>query len=415
MRYLLKSLEITMNKTYLVFKHEFQTTIRRTGFIVMTLIVPLIGILGILIAQIISGSTSAESKITSVGYVDNIGGFNQFKEQGKVELVPFTSTEEANKSLADAAIKEYFVITTDYLNTGLVNMYTLEKQLEAPPEVVDAMKKFLISNLLSGKVPDSSIKLVTNPLGVITTRLDVAGQVAEEQGGFGNLLIPTLFAVLLVLSISFSSGYLLAGLGDEKENRLIEVLLSSVSPNQLIIGKVLGLGVAGLAQIIIWVICAPILLNVASVSLGGFLSSLQVSPAFLVLCVVYFILGYLLNAVVMCAIGAISSSTREGQQLAPIFTLLGVSPLWFSSAIILYPDNPAFAVLTVFPFTAPVTLMLRMGASTVPAWQIILSIVVLVLSVVGGLFLTARIVRAFLLMYGKRPSLGEIFRSIRAG
>jgi ABC-2 type transport system permease protein len=403
-----------MNKTFLVFKHEFITTLRRTGFIVMTLIVPLIGILGVVIAQIISGSTGAEAKVTSVGYVDEIGGFTGYTEQGDIKLIPYNSVDDADKALAGAAVKGYFVIGQDYIDHSLVNMFTLEKQLEAPPEIVDAMKRFLNGNLLSGKVSEQSIALVNSPLGVATTRLDITGEVSSEQGGFANLLIPTIFAILLVLSISFSSGYLLAGLGDEKENRLIEVLLSSVSTNQLIIGKVLGLGAAGLIQIIIWVICAPILLNVASISIGGFLSALQISPAFLALCVVYFILGYLLNAIIMCAIGAISSSTREGQQLAPIFTLLGVCPLWFSSAIILYPDNPAFTVLTIFPFTAPVTLMLRMGATAVPTWEIIVSILVLTGSVVGGLFLTAKVVRTFLLMYGKRPSLGEIVRAMRA-
>jgi ABC-2 type transport system permease protein len=138
-------------------------------------------------------------------------------------------------------------------------------------------------------------------------------------------------------------------------------------------------------------------------------------PSFLILCVVYFILGYLLFAMVMTAVGAISTSTREGQQLSTVFTLLAVSPLWFSSAIILFPNNPAFVVLTIFPFTAPVTVMLRMGATAVPAWQIIVSVIVLAFSVIGGLFLTAKIVRAFLLMYGKRPSLGEILRALRAG
>jgi ABC-2 type transport system permease protein len=300
------------------------------------------------------------------------------------------------------------------MNTGMINLYTLEKQLETPPEVTSAIKRFLTGNILAGKVPDSNIDLINSPLGVVSTRLTPAGEVDPEQGGYGNLLIPSIFSILLVLSISFSSGYLLAGLGDEKENRLIEVLLSSVSPRQLIIGKVLGIGAAGLLQVIIWVICAPLLLNVASISIGGFLSTLQLSPVFLVLMVVYFVLGYLLFAMIMTAVGAITSSAREGQQLATIFTLASVSPLWFSSAIILFPNNPAFVVLTIFPFTAPVTLMMRMGATEVPAWQIIVSIIVLALSVIGGLYLTAKIVRTFLLMYGKRPSLGQIVRSLKA-
>jgi ABC-2 type transport system permease protein len=404
-----------MNKTFLVFKHEFFTTLRRVGFIIMTLVVPVVAILGILIAQIVSGASApTTTDITKVGYVDQIGGFDAYTAQGKISLVRYASVEDANKALQDSTVKEYVVISVDYLNTGTISFFTLEKLIEAPPEVASAVKRFLNSNMLTGKIPEANIDLINNGLGIISTRLNPDGQVSTEQGGYGNLLVPSIFAVLLMMSITFSSSYLLAGLGDEKENRLIEVLLSSVSPSELIIGKVLGLGAAGLIQVIVWVICAPIILNVASVSIGGFLSSLQIPPSFLILLVVYFILGYLLFAMIMTAVGAITTSTREGQQLSTIFTLLSVSPLWFSSAIILFPNNPAFVVMTIFPITAPVTLMLRLGSTAVPAWQIILSIAVLILSVVGGLFLTAKIVRTFLLMYGKRPSLKEVVRSLRA-
>jgi ABC-2 type transport system permease protein len=404
-----------MNKTLLVFKHEFRTMISRTGFIIVTFIVPLIAILGIIIYQIVSGAVTPEVKITDVGYVDNVGGFTQYTQQGNVNLISYATVDEANKALASQAVKEYVVITPEYLTSGVINLYTLEKQLETSAEISSALKKFLSSNILAGKIPDTSINLINNPLGLISTRLTPSGEVSTEQGGYGNLLIPSIFSILLVLSITFSSSYLLAGLGDEKENRLIEVLLSSVSTKQLIIGKVLGMGAAGLIQIMIWVVSAPLILKMASVSIGGFLSTLEITPVFLLLFVVYFILGYLVFAIIFVAIGAITTSAREGQQFAPIFTLAAVAPLWFSSAIILFPNNPAFIVLTIFPLTAPVTLMMRLGATEVPAWQIIVSIIVLTATVVGGLFLTAKIVRTFLLMYGKRPSLRQIIRSVRAG
>jgi ABC-2 type transport system permease protein len=404
-----------MNKTFLVFKQEFRTMITRTGFIIMTFIVPLVAVLGIVIYQIISGATTPEVKITEVGYVDTVGGFSQYTQQGNVSLIAYKTVDEANRALSDQTVKNYLVITPDYMNTGVINLYTLEKQLEAPPEVVSAIKKFLSTNIMAGKIPEASINLINSPLYVLTTRLTTSGEVAAEQGGYGNLLIPSIFSVLLVLSITFSSSYLLAGLGDEKENRLIEVLLSSVSPRQLIVGKVLGMGAAGLAQIIVWVITAPLILKMASVSIGGFLSTLEITPVFLLLFVVYFVLGYLVFAIIFVAIGAVTTSAREGQQFAPIFTLAAVCPLWFSGAIIMFPNAPAFVVLTIFPLTAPVTLMMRLGATEVPAWQIIVSIIVLAATVLGGLFLTAKIVRTFLLMYGKRPSLGQIIRSLRAG
>ncbi len=404
-----------MNKTYLVFKHEFLNMLHRTGFIIMTLIVPLIFILAIVIYQIVSGAIQPSGEITSIGYVDNIGGFEQYTSQGNINLVRFNSVEEANKSLVAKDVKEYFVLDQSYMSTSLISLYTLEKQLIPPPEEVDAVKNFLTSNLLSGKVPQPTIDIIEASLNVVAVRLTETGAIAPEQGGVGNVLVPAIFSLLLVLSITFSSTYLLQGLGDEKENRLIEVLLSSVSTRQLIIGKVLGIGAAGLAQVLVWVISTPFIVNYASSSVGGFLSTLQIPLNFLLLCIIYFILGYLLFAVISTAIGAISPSAREGQQLATIFTLTAICPLWFASPIIMFPNNPVFIFLTIFPLTAPVTLIMRLGSTDVAAWQIIVSVIVLLLSIAVGLFLTVKIVRTFLLMYGKRPSLGTIIRNLKNG
>jgi ABC-2 type transport system permease protein len=250
---------------------------------------------------------------------------------------------------------------------------------------------------------------------MVSVRLTETGAISPEQGGFGNLLVPGIFSLLLYLSIIFSSSYLIQGLGDEKESRLIEVLLSSISVRDLLIGKVLGLGAAGLVQVVIWVISTPLILGVASSSIGGFFTSLSVAPSFLILCVVYFILGYLLFAIISMAVGAVSPSAREGQQFVTIFTLPAVAPLWFASTIMLFPNSPVWVALTIFPFTAPVTLMMRLGSTAVPTWQIAVSILALLLFIGGGMLLTARTVRTYLLMYGKRPRLGEIIRNLRSG
>jgi ABC-2 type transport system permease protein len=404
-----------MNKTFLIFRHEFLGTIRRTGFIIMTFIVPLLALLGIGAYHVISGAIKPSAEITYIGYVDTVGGFDQDTSQGKIELQPFDSVDKANQGLVNKDIKGYFVISQDYLNTGAMNYYTLEKQLTPPNDIVSAIKNFLSSNMLTGKVPQSTVALIEAPLNMVSVRLTETGAISPEQGGYGNLLVPGIFSLLLALSILISSTYLIQGLGDEKENRLIEVLLSSVSVRELLIGKVLGLGAAGLVQVVIWVISAPLIVGLASSSIGGFFASLKVAPSFLILCVVYFILGYLLFATISMAVGAVSPSAREGQQFATIFTLPAVAPLWFSSAIMLFPNNPVWVALTIFPITAPVTLMLRLGSTAVPAWEIAASIIVLAITIIGGLLLTSRVVRTFLLMYGKRPGLGEIIRNFRAG
>jgi ABC-2 type transport system permease protein len=183
----------------------------------------------------------------------------------------------------------------------------------------------------------------------------------------------------------------------------------------LIIGKVLGIGTAGLAQVVVWAISIPFLLNLASSSIGGFLSTIQIPANFLVLGVVYFILGYLLFAVLSAGVAAISANVREGQGLASIFTLWAVAPFWFMSFLMIFPNSPIWVVFSIFPFTAPVLVMLRLGLTGVPAWQLAISIAVLVSCIIGGLWLVGKLLRTYVLMYGKRPNLREIMRGLRTG
>ena len=116
---------------------------------------------------------------------------------------------------------------------------------------------------------------------------------------------------------------------------------------------------------------------------------------------------------VAAGIGAISTNNREGQQLITILTMPVFIPFWFGSLLFIYPDNPIWVVLTIFPITAPVTTMLRLGVSGVPAWQLVLSIILLAICIIGGLHLVVKVFRTYLLMYGKRPKLGEVLSLLR--
>ena len=405
-----------MNKTLLIFRHEFLHTIKRKGFIIMTLIVPVLALLGIGVFQLISTIDQPPVvETTTIGYVDETGGFDQYTTQGNIELVPFDTPDEATAALINGDVPEYFIIPPDYMSTGVINRYTLEKEVETPPVIAAVIKNFLTSNMLAGKVPPETVYRIESPLDLVVTRLTETGEVATEQGGFGNVIIPGIFSFLLAFSLMFSSSYMVQGLGDEKESRLIEVLLSSVSTRQLLIGKVLGLGAAGLVQVVIWLASIPLLLGLASSTFGGFFSEIQLPANFLVLGMVYFILGYLLFAALSAGTGAISPSAREGQQLSMIYTMLVFVPIWFSSLLFIFPNSPIWVVLTIFPVTAPMAAMLRLGVSDIPTWQLAVSLAVLVLSIIGVLFLAIRSFRIYLLMYGKRPGWGEIIRTLRSG
>lgn len=193
----------------------------------------------------------------------------------------------------------------------------------------------------------------------------------------------------------------------------MEILLSSVSARQLLTGKVLGLGAAGLIQILIWVLSARVLVELASNTMGGFPGTLQLPSNLLILSVVYFILGYLLFAVLMAGVGSVATTSREGQQLSMIFTMSAVIPFIIAPFIMENPNHVVTQILTVFPITAPITVMIRLGLTDIPAWELALSVTLLTISIVGALMLAAKVFRTFLLMYGKRPSLRDIIRSLR--
>lgn len=231
----------------------------------------------------------------------------------------------------------------------------------------------------------------------------------------GNVLIPSVFALLLALSLMFGSVTLINSFGEEKESRLIEVLFSSVSIRQLLAAKILALGCAGLIQVLLWLISFPLLLSLASTTFGGIFAGITVPTGFLELGIAYFILGYLLFAVLSAGVGAIAPSAREGSQLSMIYTLTSFVPLWFSSLLFAFPGSPIWVVLSIIPVTAPIQVMVRLGMGRVPGWQIAVSLAVLAASAIIGFVLAVRIFRVQMLMHGKRPRLREIIASLKEG
>ena len=224
-------------------------------------------------------------------------------------------------------------------------------------------------------------------------------EMAEFFGPFSMFL-------LLTMSIFFSSGYLLQGIAEEKQNRVIEVILSSVRPTQLLVGKIIGLGAAGLLQVAFYV---GLLFYPAITVFALF----HVSMTNLLLSVVYFLLGYLLFAGLMAGTGVLGNSPQESGQLSAFWTLASVIPMFLLAPISESPNSWLARGLSFFPLTAPVTMLLRVSAAEVPMLDVVISIVVLILGIVAAIMGAAKIFRAAALMYGKRPSLREIMRWLR--
>lgn len=380
----------------------------------MTIAFPLLGLILIGGANIISGlGGEAPVEEIKIGYVDETGGFNSNLVHDNITLVAEENQQEAFDALTEGEISQYFVIPEDYLTTGNITRYTLERELDVSNEVYYAIENFLVSNILIGHVDSSIIERVSSPLYLSSITLTPEGQIAEQQGGYVSFIVPYIFSILLVMAIFTSSGFLLQGLGEEKENRVMEILLSSVSSTQLITGKVLGLGAAGLLQIVVWLVSARFIADMASTSIGGMLSSLTIPTEFLIVSLIYFILGYVLFAIIMAGAGSIGATARESQQFSTVFTLLAVVPFFFVTNIMETPNSGISQFLTLFPFTAPLTVILRMGIADIPTWQLITSMALMIITIIGSVFVSAKIFRTFLLMYGKTPKMSEIVRMIR--
>jgi ABC-2 type transport system permease protein len=402
-----------MNKVLIILGRELKGTLKRKGFLITTFALPVIVLIAMLIFRLVSGAgQSAETETTRIGYIDQTGIFTQYTQQDKIELVSYPAVEPATADMVSGKLKEYFIIPDNYVATGLITRYSMRTDLEPPSDVMQATQNFLINNLIQGKVSPEVANRIQYPINVSSVVLDKSGEVADGQGGFGVWIMSYLFGILLLMSIFTASGYLLQGLSEEKENRVMEILLSSVSTRQLITGKVLGLGVAGLFQMVFWLLSAWGLFTLASSSIGGFFSTIQFPMSVMILSLVYYILGYFLFAILLAGVGAIVPTVRDGQQLSVVITLLGAIPFVLMTFIIENGDHIVNIILTLFPPTAPMTVMMRLNAG-IPAWELVVSIGIMVLSIVGCLILASKLFRTYLLMYGKTPGLKELVKSLR--
>ncbi len=402
-----------MNKTLIILRHELLVTLKRTSFVLITLAIPLLMLVGYGVYKGVQHWYHPSQQVTkAIGYVDQAGGFDQYTSQPDATLVRYDGEEEAKQALMSGEISEYFVIPNDYISTGLIVRYTMQRELEPPSQTTGSIRDFLISNLIGGATSTEVLERAKTPAVMASFRLDESGEVMGDQSLFTQALMPYIFSVLLMFSIFFASGYLLQSISEEKENRLMEVLLSSVSAKQLLAGKVLGLGAAGLVQIGVWVISFWVFADLALVNIPGF-GDLSVPASVLVLALVYYVLGYLLFAVLMAVLGSIGTTARESQSLSGIITVTAVLPMFSLGLIIENPNHVVSVIFTLIPTTSSVTAMMRLPTEGIPAWQLGLSLTILVATIIFCIWAGAKIFRTSLLMYGKRPSIKEIVKYIR--
>jgi len=216
------------------------------------------------------------------------------------------------------------------------------------------------------------------------------------------------------MTIFTSSGYLLQSVAEEKESRVVEIVVSSIRPVELMAGKVAGLGALGLTQVLVWLLSAWGFSGGAVVLLAA-TGMVSLPLRVLGLGVVYYVLGYTLYAILMAGVGALGTTMRESQQLAGIFSFFAAVPYMLSGFLFANPNMLIARVLSYFPLTAPTMMMLRLPLAEVPWVDVAGSIVALLLSIPAALWVGAKLFRVGLLIYDKRPTVKEIWFILRGG
>lgn len=414
-----------MRNILLVIKQEIVTTIGKPSFWFMTFLFPLlilgmnvgvqiatnrsiaerenwqpaVGDLSAAAGELPGAETSAAEAFAApptIGYVDEAGVIEGVPTAVPATLFrPFPDIAAAQDALDDGTIAQYFLIPADYLDSG--EFILVEREFSPMGQGNDALFDYILTYNLVG---DEALAFsLTNPTALMERRqLNPVSTSAVNDGALA-FAIPFATMFIFFFLLLNSSGYMLQSVSREKENRVVEVLLVSLRPRDLMIGKMLGLSLVALLQMAIWV-GGPLLLLGRGQELLNLAEAVTLPNGFLLWAVIYFLLGYLLYASMMGAIGALAPTAREGGQFVFIILLPLMLPLWFNNAFIEAPNGGLVTFLSLFPLTAPTAMITRLVSVSVPAWQLVVSLSGLTLTTYLLILLAARFFRADTLLSG---------------
>lgn len=237
----------------------------------------------------------------------------------------------------------------------------------------------------------------------------------QKKGSEANFIIGFIFAALLIIPSFIYGLETMRGIVQEKSERIVEVLISSMSPRQLLTGKILGVALVGLTQVTVWLslIAAIGAFGAASASMAGFDISQFLRPIVFVYFALFFILGYLTFVCIYAIAGAACNSDKEAQQLVAPIQMVMMLPWFIMFAIITNPDSTLAVTLSMMPVYGPITMFVRTLVAEPPLWHVLVSIAVSLATIAAFFYITAKIFRVGILSYGKRPTIPELWRWLK--
>lgn len=398
-----------MKKVWLVARREYLYNLKRPSFLFAVFGVPIFTfVVWALVFLVMSNNEGNITKDSKFGYVDYAGVLdNPVQLTDKPEqFIAYPDEQAARVALDSKAINAYFVLPKDYLNTGNVQSYSYDSISDT---LKDDLAAFLLANLSHGIENKFPLERIQDPV-TLTIRPEDSGRSLTEANLPALIFIPLIFAFVFLMSSNVTSGFLMGGIVEERANRIMEILITSITPMQLLMGKIIGLGALGLTQLVIWGAAGAFLVRFGQQF--PFLNGISFPIDMMIVFVIFFLVSYFLLASLMAGIGAVVGSEQESRQFASLLSLILVIPFFFLTTFINNPGSPLALALTFIPFTAPMTILLRMGFSSVPLWQLAISFVILVLTSLFVIWASARVFRWGLLLYGKRISIREVLRII---
>ena len=424
-----------MRKIGLVIKREYLTRVRTKGFLFGTVVVPLILIAMIVIPALIASRQS--DRTMKLAIVDGTGNLAAAIIQGLSEKL--TNGDPAYRivrrvdSVAPEEEKRLREELRRQVNQGELDGFLLipSQALEGEPAAFYTRNTgdFRLSTTVRRALDDAAtvsrlkargleVENVRNLLGGIKLTLIKVTQDGEVVERGQTVALSIVLMLFLYMTIFVYGLATMQSVQEEKNTRVVEILASSIRPTHLLWGKMLGVGAVGFTQLTVWMGSGALLgaygaIAAAAIRPGLTLPRISLPWPVMLFIAIFFITGYFLYASLYAAIGAMVSSTEEAQQVAtPINILLGFSPIMLG-LVLRDPNSHTAVALSMIPFFSPVHMVLRITIQMPPLWQILLSLLIITLTTSGIVYVSARIYRVGILMYGKRPSLRELGRWLR--
>jgi ABC-2 type transport system permease protein len=267
--------------------------------------------------------------------------------------------------------------------------------------------------LTNAGLDPEAVQELTRRVGLKTLKLGKGGEETSDRGQ--TFMLAYVFMMIIYVTVLMYGVYVMRGVLEEKSSHVVEVIISTVKPFELMLGKILGIGAVGLTQFVIWAalmaaISAPG--AVAAVGISGM--ELPTIPGLLlVFFVVFFVLGFLLYGTLYAGIGAAFDTEQEAQNFQGLVTMLLIVPMVLMIQIINQPDGTLSVVLSLIPFFTPMLMFLRMTLVPVPVWQVTASVVLMLGAILASTWVVAKIYRVGILMHGSKPKLKDLVRWVR--